>query len=430
MAFDRVTQRVSRELAVTVGLISGSHAINHLYLVVLPPIFGILADEFEVGLATLGLAVGIQGAFNMVFQMPFGYLSDTYNRLLTLCSGLVLASAGIVVTAVSPTIEGVFVGQAILGIGVAAHHPAHFPMLSTVTSSENRGRVFSLHSFSGNIGYAAAPTLIILLTLLPGVTWRHVLLAVAYVGLVYAVVCFVSFRHFVDRSVTSGAGTDSSASDGRRTNGSVRTRLAETLGSLVTSPAIVFLAVLALVSGIANWGIRSYAVVLLTDGYSLNLQMANVFYTAMYVLSAVIVLVGGDLADRISAESILVTSYSGLLIAALVVASFLLPPLLAGVAVILAGGSIGFGTPARSKLADTLSARDDLGMNFAVITVGTTLAGSLAPPFFGVVIDYTSFSMAFFIIAIVGALSIGLTFYVVQHYGAGSSVVKRYRTGT
>ncbi|MFC7214464.1 MFS transporter [Saliphagus sp. GCM10025334] len=415
---------VPREVELTVALVSGSHAINHLYLVLLPPIFGILAGEFDVGLATLGLAVGTQGAFNMVFQLPFGYVSDNHSRLLALCSGLGLASVGVLVTASAPTIEWVFVGQAILGIGIAAHHPAHFPMLSAATSSENRGRVFSIHSFSGNIGYAAAPTLIVALTRLDGVTWRAVFVFAAVLGAGYGLLCLLVFGRYVGSTITRREGTDSGDSADaplatETRHASARERVRKSLESLATSPAIVALAVLALVTGIANWGIRSYAVVLLTDGYGLDLGLANVLYTAMFVVTAIIILVGGDLADRISAESILLTSYGGLLVAALVVGSFLLPPLLAGVAVILAGGSIGFGGPARSKLTDKLSAQADLGTNFAVITVGITLAGSVAPPVFGVIIDYTSFSTAFLVIGGVGAVCIALTLAILQRYGTG-----------
>lgn len=421
MHFRQVRPSVPREVELTIALVSGSHAINHLYLVLLPPIFGILSEEFGVGLAMLGLAVGTQGAFNMVFQLPFGYVSDNYSRLLAMCSGLGLAAIGVLLTAVAPTIEWLFVGQAILGIGIAAHHPANFPMLSAATSSDNRGRVFSLHSFSGNIGYAAAPTLIVALTRLNTITWRSVLVFVAVLGAGYGLLCLVTFKRYVSPEITRGKGiSDTSSSKDRSTDRStIRERIRANVASLAASPAIVALAVLALVTGIANWGIRSYAVVLLTDGYGISLGLANVLYTAMFILTAVIILVGGDLADRISAESILMTSYGGLFIAALIVGSFLLPPLLAGVAVILAGGSIGFGEPARSKLTDKLSARSDLGTNFAVITVGITLAGSVAPPLFGVIIDYASFSVAFIIIAAVGAACIGLTMVILHRYQDG-----------
>ena len=415
MRFRDARSSVSRETGLTVGLVSGSHVINHLYLVVLPPIFGVLAEEFEVGLATLGLAVGTQGALNMAFQLPFGYVSDNHSRLLALCSGLTIASAGILTTALAPTIEWVFAGQALLGVGIAAHHPAHFPMLSAATSSENRGRVFSLHSFAGNIGYAAAPSLIVALTLVPGVTWRHAFLVFAGLGVGYAALCLVAFGRYVDPSITRGDGQtqDDSAADAP----TLAQRARSQLRSLAGSPAILALAVLALVTGVANWGIRSYAVVLLTDGYGLELQLANLLYTAMYVVTAVVILLGGDLADRVSAGSILLTGYGGLVVTALVVGSFLFPPLLAGLAVILAGSSIGFSGPARSKLTDRISDRSDLGMNFAVITVGITLAGSVAPPLFGALIDRASYATAFVAIAGIGLACCALTLAILYRYG-------------
>ena len=47
----------ARDAALVVALVSGSHVVNHLYLVLFPPILATLAADFGVGLAALGDAI-------------------------------------------------------------------------------------------------------------------------------------------------------------------------------------------------------------------------------------------------------------------------------------------------------------------------------------------------------------------------------------
>lgn len=392
---------VDRETTVTVGLISGSHFVNHMYLVLLPPLFGILATEFDVSLTALGFAVGVQGITSTALQLPFGYLSDNHGRGVTLVTGLALTAVAVVVLASALDYRWLLAGQALLGAGLAAHHPAHFPMLSAATPSEHRGRVFSLHGFAGNLGYAAAPALITLVLALGGTTWRDALLLIAAIGGGYAVLATLVVWGVLSDEVTAPPADESE----RTELPSVRERIASEVHSLLTSPAIIALAVLALITSMANWGIRSYAVVLLTDGYGLELSLANTAYTAMFTVGAVVILVGGELADRIAPTPILLASYLGLLVTAGLVGTLAVSPLFAFVLVLFTGSAISFGAPARSKLTDRLSTESDLGKNFALITVGTVLSGAVAPPLFGAIIEQIGLTAAFYTIAGLGIVS-------------------------
>lgn len=403
---------VDRQTTVTVGLISGSHFVNHMYLVLLPPLFGILATTFDVSLTALGFAVGVQGITSTALQLPFGYLSDNHGRGVTLVTGLALTAIAVFVLASSVDYGWLLAGQALLGAGLAAHHPAHFPMLSAATPSEHRGRAFSLHGFAGNLGYAAAPALITLVLSFEATTWRDALLLIGAIGAGYAV-----FAALVVWGVLSDEVTAPPADETDRPElPSVRERVISEVESLFTSPAILALGVIALVTSMANWGIRSYAVVLLTDGYGLDLSLANTAYTAMFALGAVVILIGGELADRIAATPILVASYVVLLITAGLVGTLAVSPLFAVVLVLFTGSAISFGAPARSKLTDRLSTQSNLGKNFALITVGTVLSGAVAPPLFGAIIERIGLTAAFYTIAALGIVSSVLVVLVVKRF--------------
>ncbi len=415
MSLARSLAGLPRETKLVVGLVGGAEFVNHTYLVLFPPILGLLATEFDVGLAALGLAMGVQGATNAVFQLPFGHLSDRYDRRLVLGLSLAISTGSVFLIAAAPSYELLLVGQALLGVGVAGHHPVHFPLLAAATPERHRGRAFSVRGFLGSLGFGAPPAVVTAAVAVPGLTWRHAVAAIGLFGAAYTVLTLLAFRRYVGRSVTAPAETDGDGDDGGRPSLGARLRGA------VASPPILALALLALVSSTASWGLTSYVVVLLRDGYGLSLGIANLALTALFVVGAVTVLVGGDLADRIAAGPVLVASYASVAVVVAVLASFVVPPAAAVGAVLLVGGLRSLAGPARSKLADALSARADLGRTFATVTVGTMVGNAVAPPLFGALIERSGLRVAFLLIATVSALAVGVTVAVLRGDGDGDA---------
>jgi len=414
-----VPEAVRGEGSLVVALVSGSHFVNHTYLVILPPILGILADSFAVGLTALGIAMGTQALVNTVCLLPYGYLSDTRSRTAVLAACLGLGTLGVALVAAAQSYVWLLVGQAVVGLGVAGHHPAHFPLLSDATPEAYRGRAFSVHGFAGSLGFAAAPALVtgVLAT---GYTWRHALGLVAAIGAVYGLVTVLVLWRRVSEDVTRPA----LAARGSEEAPPLAARLRSRLGQLGKSPAILALALLALVSSTAAWGVTSYAAVYLADGYGVPTSTANLALTGMFAASAVMILVGGALADRFSPGPVMVASYTLVAVVVGVLASELLVPVAAVAAVVLVGGVRSPSAPARSTLADRISARADLGQNFAAITIGIMLGGTVAPPVFGFVIDEFSHQAAFFGIAGLAVVALGLTLWVLRRYAAGFAAPK------
>lgn len=422
-------EEVRGESGLVVALVSGSHFINHMYLVILPPILTVLTGSFAVGLGALGVAMGVQSLVNTACLLPYGYLSDTRSRTLVLAACLGLGTLGVAIVAAAPSFAWLVVGQAVVGLGVAGHHPVHFPLLSDATPESYRGRAFSVHGFAGSMGFAAAPA-IITGVLAAGYSWRAALGLVAGVGAVYGLVTVLALWRFVDGSVTRPALVEgnAAAAGGADDAGTGDTGAAERMhaalegfrdrvAELTDSPAVVALAALALVSSTAAWGVTSYAAAFLENGYGVSQGVANLALTGMFVASAVMILVGGTLADVVAPGPVMVTSYALVTLVVGVLATGLLPALVAVGAVVLVGGVRSPSAPARSTLADRISARADLGQNFAAITVGIMLGSAVAPTVFGVVIERAGYRTAFALVAGIAALALGLTLWVLRQYG-------------
>lgn len=397
-----------------VGLLSGAHFVNHMYLVLLPPVFGLLMVEFGVTLAELGLAVGVMSFFVMLFQLPFAYVSDHHTRVGAFGVGLALDGLGAFTVALAPSFGWLLVGQAVLGIGLAAHHPAHFPMLSDATAETSRGKAFSVHAFAANIGYAASPVVTTAVLAVPGLSWRHAVGVMGAAGLVYAVAAVPVLLRGVSGEVTRPKGDGPDARE--YSVAAIRAEVRDELSSIASAPAVLAFAFLSLVTAVTSWTIRSYAVVLLTDGYGVGLSAANTVLAAMFAAGAAFVLVGGALSDRLWPGWVIIGSYVVLVVMTAAVATFVLPPVLAMGVVVLAGGSILLGVPAKNKLVDRFSSRSNLGQSFAVIMIGVSIGGAIAPPVFGAVIDTAGLGTAFFGVAGIGVISLLVVVAILVRY--------------
>ncbi|WP_049985407.1 MFS transporter [Halobellus rufus] len=399
-----------------VALVAGSHFVNHAYIVMLAPLVTVLAGRFDVSIAAIGLAIGVQNAVVLALQLPMGYVSDAYSRTLVLGISLVVGTAGAALTALSTSYAWLLAAQVVLGIGIAGHHPAHYPLLAAVSTAENRGRAYSAHAFGGAVGLAA-PFAVVAATTALDLSWRVALGLVAAVGGAYTIYCLLGFRS-VDDDVTRPALAERPSE--RPTLASVPGRIRTLLGTLTASRGILGLTLLAFLTSTAAWAIRTYTPNLLAAGYGLPGGTASGLTSAMLAVGAGLILLGGALTDRVGAGPVVVVGYALLVVVAALLSTLALPSLGVGV-VLLLSGSISLSRPARSTLADLLSARADLGKNFALVTIGISLGGAVAPPLFGYLIETVGLARSFAAVAALGALSLVLGWWVVRDVELGLS---------
>ena len=130
-------------------------------------------------------------------------------------------------------------------------------------------------------------------------------------------------------------------------------------------------------------------------------------------------LLGGRLADKLQPGFVLAAAYIVAGVAVFSLSMMVLPWELAILAAILAGSLGSLGGPARDKLTDLLSARSDLGQNFAIVTIGVMSGNAVAPPLFGTLIEYVGYSSTFVGIGLVAMLTVLMTIILVFRYRDG-----------
>src|SRR5215468_11958860 len=84
------------------------------------------------------------------------------------------------------------------GIGNSVFHPADYAILSGSIDPARLGRSFAFHTFTGNIGFAAAPPVTAALMLLLG--WRGALILVGLLGIPVAATIIWQSRILIDQT--------------------------------------------------------------------------------------------------------------------------------------------------------------------------------------------------------------------------------------
>ena len=111
------------------------------------PVFSLYADDFAGATPLLtGLAIGIYGLTQGLFQLPFGFLSDRFGRKKVIVIGLLIFCLGSIVAAEADSIYQIIAGRALQGLGAIA--AAIMALAADLTREEVRLRVMAFIGMS------------------------------------------------------------------------------------------------------------------------------------------------------------------------------------------------------------------------------------------------------------------------------------------
>ncbi|MBF0470681.1 MAG: MFS transporter [Gammaproteobacteria bacterium] len=133
-------------------------AFRMLGLFMILPVFVLYAEDLHgVTPVKVGLAIGIYGLTQALFQIPFGMLSDRFGRKPLLLIGLIIFAIGSVIAGYADTIDGVILGRAIQGAGAVA--AVILALLADLTSEEHRTKAMAFIGMSIGFSFIGAMVL-------------------------------------------------------------------------------------------------------------------------------------------------------------------------------------------------------------------------------------------------------------------------------
>jgi MFS family permease len=270
----------------------------------------------------------------------------------------------------------------VIGLGNTVYHPADYALLSRYVAPERISQAYSVHTFSGMLGSAAAPAAVLVLHGMFG--WRGAFLGAAMLGVIAALVLMFQPDGEPHPAAVKPRDAGSTPTDWRL---------------LVTAPILMNF-VFFLLYAFGSFGFSNFSVVALGSLYGTSPVTANTALSAYLLLSAGGVLVGGFLAGRISHHRLIASL--GLLapvLAALLMGGIDLGALLLILVMSLAGLCSGIVMPSRDMIVREVTPPGSFGKVFAFVTTGYHVAGILAPPIFGALLDYGAPRWTFVLVA-------------------------------
>jgi MFS family permease len=179
----------SVERRALVGLAS-IFGLRMLGLFLILPVFALYAEGLRGYTAFLaGLALGIYGLTQAIFQIPFGLLSDKIGRKPVIVAGLILFGIGSVMAAMADSMVGVIIGRALQGAGAIA--AAVLALVADLTRDEQRTKAMFIIGVTIGVSFIMAILLGPVLERFVGVRgifWLTAVLAATGVGVLLVLV--------------------------------------------------------------------------------------------------------------------------------------------------------------------------------------------------------------------------------------------------
>ena len=354
------------ELA-TLGQISGAHMVSHIHILVLPPLFPLLKEQFGVGYLELGFALTLFNIVSAVMQTPTGFAVDRFGPRRLLIGGLLLGGAAFILAGSNPVYPVLLAASVMAGLANCVYHPSDYALLSSGVIAEARvGRAFSIHTFAGYLGTALAPAGM----LLAAATWgvSGALIAAGLLGPIFALPLLLG------------------APAGAPRASAVR-KAAIPARSLVT-PQVLSLMAFFTVIGMSGGGISGFSVVAMNAWHGTPLATASIALSFYLGASALGVLAGGIIADRTRRHSQVAAGGFAVTATAIAFVGLVNLPVWALLPVMAIGGfCTGLIMPSRDMLVRASAPKGAEGRVFAIVSTGFNIGGIIGPLLYGSIMD-------------------------------------------
>jgi len=275
--------------------ISVCHGLNDLMQSVLPAVYPILKQAYNLDFGQIGLITFANQATASLLQPVIGSFTDRKPKPYSLPAGMAFTLVGLLLLSVAPTYGAILLAVALVGIGSSVFHPES-SRVARLASGGRHGFAQSLFQVGGNIGQSTGPLLAAYIVLPYGqrsIAWFGVT-ALTAMAILLRVGSW--YRHRLFELVrTKGAAIRAGLPTGR------------------VRMALVVLVLLVFSKNVYLASLTSFYTFYLIDKFHVTVQSAQLHLFVLLGAAAAGTFIGGPVGDRIGRKYVIWVSILGAL---------------------------------------------------------------------------------------------------------------------
>lgn len=288
--------RTSTVYTILVG-ISFSHMLNDMIQSLVPSIYPLLKNSFELSFVQIGL---IQLTFQMTASMlqPFvGFYTDKKPQPFSLTIGMAFTLIGLMYVSFANSFTAILISVALIGTGSSVFHPES-SKIAYMASGGKRGLAQSIFQVGGNAGTAIGPLLTALIIVRFGRSHA------VYFGILALIAIPILF--YVGKWAKSHL-TEMKKQKGKAIT--IEHHPYQTKRKIYISVAILLMLIFSKFFYLTS--ISSYYTFFLIDKFQVSIKQSQLFLFAFLASSALGTYFGGPLGDRFGRKYVIWFSILG-----------------------------------------------------------------------------------------------------------------------
>lgn len=285
---------ISKTIFSILFAISFAHLLNDLIQAIIPSVYPILKQKFNLSFSQIGL-ITFAFQFSASILQPFvGYYTDKHPKPFSQVYGMLFSLAGIVSLSFADSFEWIVISVMLIGTGSAIFHPES-ARISNLASGGKRGLAQSIFQVGGNFGTALGPLLVALIVVPNGqeyILW-FVIAALVALGII-SKIAFWYRDHLIYRTDKNALFFD-----------------LHDLSKLRVKWSIAILLVVIFSKFFYSASLSTYYTFFLMDKFQLSIREAQ-FHMFVYLIAyALGTILGGPLGDKFGRKYIIWFSVFG-----------------------------------------------------------------------------------------------------------------------
>lgn len=290
------SENIQKTIYPILFIISFSHFINDLLQAVIPSVYPLFKEKFDLSFTQIGLITLMYQLTASILQPFVGMYTDKKSKPFSLMIGMGFTLVGLFFVSIASSFAYLLLAVSLIGIGSSIFHPES-SRVAHLASGEKKGLAQSIFQLGGNAGSAVGPLLAALIVIPYGQFYIIWFCLIALIGIFTLYKIAIWYRNHLDEQ--------------RQKSTNSRGIIAHHLSKKRVLFSLIILLVLIFSKYFYMASFTSYYTFFLISKFHVSIQESQIYLFVFLGAVAVGTLFGGPLGDKFGRKYVIWISILG-----------------------------------------------------------------------------------------------------------------------